>query len=156
MAESQIKAVVPAIGVSLNTPVGEGPKSIGLVFQTHLAGDLPDDEVNAKLDQFMEYARRQQVIGKIPDLEKAVKQHKDNIRFVEEDIERLDKQAQDKWEKSGKVGKAKLQAQDNSARENGLVNLKRFMEMLSVLEAELTEAKGLLKIEKKKGPAKAA
>lgn len=152
-----VKVVVPAIGVSLNIPVGEGPKTIGLVFQTHIPGDLPDAEVNERLDKFMEHGRRQQIIGKIPDLKKEVEKFEFNIRNIEEDIAKLDKQNAEKYEERGRVGAVKLNATDKAARENALVNLNRYNEMLAKIKTELAEAENLKKLDKaEKKAAKAA
>ena len=148
MAE-QLKAVVPAIGVSLNIPVGNEKESIGLVFQTHLPGDLSDDEINARLDRFFVSAKRQQAIGRIPSLEKEVAKYEFNINNLKEDIIKLDKQAQEKYEQTGRTGPAKIGAADKAARENALVNVERYEKMLDTIREELAEAVALRDGDKK-------
>lgn len=143
MAEQALKAVVPAIGVSLNIPVGPEKESIGLVFQTHLPGDASQEEIDTRLDRFFEHAKRQQAIGRIPGLEKEVAKFRFNIGNLEDDIVKLDKQAQEKYEQTGRTGSAKLSATDKAARENALVNVDRYKEMLKTIEQELADAVSL-------------
>jgi hypothetical protein len=155
MEASNVRAVIPAVGVSLNIPVGDGPKAIGLVFQTHLPSDLSESEFNNRLDKFMEHARRQQIIGKIPDLEKDIDKFRFTIKNLEEDIDKLDKQAQEKYDAQGRTGTVKLRADEKAARDNALVNVSRYKEMLGDKERELAEAKSLRDVVAK-GAAKAA
>jgi hypothetical protein len=134
------KVAVPAIGVSLNAPIGGGEKAIGLVFQTHLAGDISPDDMDKQLDLLMGRVLRQQAIAEIPVIENSIKRHKQTISNLEDDIERLDIQRRQEHEASGRTGPVKLSQHDKTNRDTGIVNLDRFKKMLETEYKNLNDA----------------
>lgn len=150
------KAVIPAIGVSFSVPVGKGDSTIGMTFQTHFAGDVSAEEMDRRLDLYMGRAARQQKIGRIPEVKASIRQHEQSIRNLTEDIERLDRQNAEKWKANNRKGAPELPTADRTNRENAMVNLGRFKEMLGKLQDELAEYQELTETPKSTKAAKAA
>jgi hypothetical protein len=154
---SAVPKSVPALGVSFSANLGEGPKAVNMVFQTHIGGDETQEQIDARLDKLVESIERQKAIAEIPEIEASIKKHQTAYDNLVDDIERLDKQRAEEWTASNRTGAPKLSAQDKVNRENGIVNADRFKNFIKVEKENL--AKALEKINgpmKEKGAVKAA
>lgn len=119
----------PAIGLSMNVQLDKaGQRTI--VFQTHVPQDASEGEINALFDLAFRTTRRQEHRYFVVEMTEQLKLREKELKFAKADIARLDAKAAQDWVSSGKTGTPKFRGNEETQRNNALVNIRR-------LEAEI-------------------
>jgi hypothetical protein len=129
MTESK-KTMVDYASVSMTTVAGSGPDATNIVVQMSLDVTQPQDVIDAALDKWADSLDRQRIIGEIPAYMENIDRAKRQISQMEDDRDRLDKQAQKDWEKSGRNGKVKHSPANEKNRIEVALNIKKLQEQI--------------------------
>jgi hypothetical protein len=133
-ATDEEKAV--AIGVTVQVNLAEGRQ---LILQTALPRDASPADLNGLLDKLGKAADRQETRYRIPGLKAVRASHIKTRKSLEEDFERIEKQAAVEWQRKKKQGDPVLSPQETQHKINAGVNIKRLGEEIKKLDDEIAE-----------------
>lgn len=128
----------PALGVSINAQV-DGKRQI--VFQTHVASDAPQAEIDALLDKLNASIDRSVAFYEIGLLEDALERDKQILYSIKHNMDNIEENMRVKYEASGKRGEFKLSSQEKMQKTQAHDNLTRQTEIVKLAESRLAEAR---------------
>lgn len=126
----------PAIGVSFSVQIDD---KRSLVFQTHFPQATSAKGMNELVDRTASVADRMEKKYRLELLRKQRAQHLEMLDRSRQDMNRLDREAAEKWALSGKKGDVKLSGQDANHRGNAVITQKRIEEEIVKIDGEIEE-----------------
>lgn len=137
-------STVPAIGLSVSEQIG----SRSIVLQTHVAGDCAPDELNVVLDRLLKAADRQKLFYETKEelfkLRLNLDNHELQLTQMLDDLGRVDKEQQLRWEESNRKGPYKASATERQQRGNITKNIEAFKFNIARLKTSIAEHEAIL------------
>jgi len=137
-----------AIGISLNMQIDSRRQ---LCFQTAISQSASADELNKVLDKMFAAGDRKvdlyETTETIKILENTIKSNSSKVEAWQKDLVHLDEKQQDAYNEhatSGRRGEFRQDPKEKAARDNLLMNIKGFEELLKKDEEKIAELKAKL------------
>jgi hypothetical protein len=150
MSQETEKTMVDYASVSFTTMAGSGPDQTNIVVQTHIDVTQDAGDIDNQLDMISARLERQRVIGEIPARAENIERMTSQIKQMESDTKRLDKEAQADWQKSGRSGDFKLSKANQKNRDEVEINVKNLKDRIkdeqNKLEYAIEVRDGKLKV----------
>lgn len=132
------KGVAAALGVSVNAQVDARRQ---VVFQTHIAQDTPQKDLDELLDGLNASIDRQVAFYQIEELENSLERDKQILYSIQHNMQEVEANMRQKYEASERRQPFKMSQTEVVQKKQAEDNVKRQTEIVKLAERRLAEAK---------------